>query len=362
MTEAERLVAFARENIAPRGLELIQSTTFPTDLWQQMGRVGWLGFGMEDHGGIPASPVELFDTAAAYGSAGEVMGFCTAWMTHHMVALRMFGDHADAGQKATWAGRLARGESSACIAISEPGAGAHPKRLSTTAEKTATGWRLNGEKAWLTNGPITDLFVVLAITDIVDGRKQFGAFLVPQDAPGLSRTEGIPIEYARPIGHCGLKLDNVDLPDSAYIAGAGDATETVLKRFRRVEDTIGLAMKSGIMSVQLRRLGALLGADQAEALGVLVADRELYHSGARQLMIDSGGDPVAEDHESRLLALRRLGRHWVAAFNTLLEPVAGQDPFLDILSRDISKLSLVAERVDAAKMVKRGQGLRRAAA
>ncbi|WP_417519806.1 acyl-CoA dehydrogenase family protein [Minwuia sp.] len=351
------LVGFARQKVAPRADELIRSTEFPADLWAEMGSNGWLGFAMGTYGGIDASPLELFDTAAAFAEAAEVVGFCTPWMTHHMVATRIVGQHADAEQAARWMGRFARGDSSACIAISEPGAGAHPKRLTTRAEKTATGWRLNGEKAWLTNGPLADVFVVVAITDVVDGRKTFGAFLVPEDAPGLSRTEGIAIDYVRPAGHCGLKLENVDLADDAYLAGAGDAVETVLKRFRRVEDTIGLAVKAGIARVQLRRLGALLSSEQAGELGALAADRDLYHAAARQLMDDSGGDPVSTEHEGRLLALRSLGRRFQDRVMALLEPVNGRDPFLDLLCRDMSKLGGVAAGVDQAKHVKRGAGL-----
>lgn len=354
MTAGDDLAAFARAEVAPRGLDLIQDELFPWPLWRKMGESGWLGFGMPDHGGTEASPVELFDVAKGFAEAAEVVGFCNAWMVHHTVAGKVVGEYADDAQAARWMPELAAGRSSACIAISEPGAGAHPKRLTTRAEKVDGGWRLTGEKAWLTNGPIADLFVVLAITEETGGRKRFGAFLVPGDTEGVEKTEGVRIDFARPAGHGGLRLDGAFLPDGSHLHRAGDAVETVLKRFRRVEDTIGLATKAGMMRVQLRHLSALLNGDAAEVLGGLDADRALYASGARQLMEDSGGDPSAPDHEARLLALRSLGRRWQSAFNDLLKDVAGRDPFLDLLARDISKLSMVAERVDQAKLVKRG--------
>lgn len=354
MTETAALSAFAQEQIAPRRLELIQAGEFPWDIWREMGARGWLGFGMGGHGGISCSDAELFDTAVALAEAAEVVGFCTSWLTHHSVAGRIVGEYADDVQKARWMGPLARGEVSACIAISEPGAGAHPKHLKTQAEKVDGGWRLTGEKAWLTNGPIADLFVVVAITEEVEGRKRFGAFLVPADAEGVSKTEGIRIDFAKPSGHCGLKMDGAFLPDDAFLAGAGDAVETVLKRFRRVEDTIGLAVKAGSMMVQLRCLASLLPDDRAGDLGALAADRELYLAAARQLMIDSGGDPASPEHEARLLALRRLGRRFQQDLAALMEAATAQDEFLALLTRDLHELGKVAVRVDQAKLAKSG--------
>ncbi|WP_416897808.1 MAG: acyl-CoA dehydrogenase family protein [Minwuia sp.] len=356
------LAAYARKVIAPRALDLIRSDDFPWDIWKEMGESGWLGFGMGDDGGIEATPAELFDVAAAVAEAAEVVGLCTSWMTHHMVAGRVIAEYADAEQRPDVMPDLAAGRRSACIAISEPGAGAHPKRLSTRAEKVDGGWRLTGEKAWLTNGPIADIFVTIAITSEQGGRKRFGAFLVPHDAEGVSQTEGVKIDFAKPSGHCGLKMENAFLPDGAYLAGAGDAVETVLKRFRRVEDCIGLATKAGAMAVQLRRLAAILPAEKAVELGALDADRQLYLAGGRQLMADSGGDPASPEHEARLLALRRLGRRFGAAFAELKAEATGQDEFLDLLTRDLQQLGKVAERVDAAKLAKTGSALLNAAA
>jgi len=357
VSAADDLAAFARAEVAPRRLDLIQEELFPWPLWHQMGERGWLGFGMADHGGIETSPAEMFDAARTFAEAAEVIGFCNAWMVHHTVGGRVIGEYADEAQAARWMPELAAGRSSACIAISEPGAGAHPKRLTTRAERVDGGWRLNGEKAWLTNGPIADLFVVVAITEETAGRKRFGAFLVPADTAGVEKTEGVRIDFARPAQHGGLKLENALLPEEAYLHRAGDAVETILKRFRRVEDMIGLATKAGMMKVQLRHLASLLDEAATEPLGALDADRELYASAARQLMADCGGDPASPEHEARLLALRALGRRWQDGFATLHETVMGRDPFLDLLARDVAKLSQVAARVDQAKLIKRGAKL-----
>lgn len=359
MSGPEALHAFAREHVAPVADRLIREPSFPHDIWQALGRAGHLGYGLEAWGGTAAGQGELFDLAEALADGVEVIGLATSWMTHHMVANGVIAPFATEEQAAAILPRVARGELSCCIAISEPGAGAHPKHLKTRAEKTDRGWRLTGEKAWLTNGPIAGLFVVVAIVAESEGRKRFGAFLVPEDAPGLSRTDSIRIDFARPSGHCGIRMDGVELPDSAFLGGAGDAVETVLKRFRRIEDAIGLATSSGGMAVEIRRLAAVLSDEHAAALGGLAADRHLFRTAARALVVASDGDPASPAHEAQLLSLRAFGRAFQGRVRDLVAAAMQDDGFLKLLSRDMTELGRVAERVDQAKLARSGAALLR---
>lgn len=357
MSGAKALSTFARENIAPAADSLIRQDAFPHDIWRAMGAAGHLGYGLGDWGGTAVDRGTLFDLGEALAEGAEVYGFATSWMTHLMVAGGVIAPFASPAQAQAILPRVASGDLSCCIAISEPGAGAHPKHLKSRAEKTATGWRLTGEKAWLTNGPIAGLFVVVAIVAEDAGRKQFGAFLVPEDAPGMSRTEGIHIDFAKPSGHCGIRMDGVELPDDAFLDGAGDAVETVLKRFRRIEDAQGLALTAGGMAVQIRRLGDVLPADRAVALGALTADRELFRSAARALVIECDGDPASPEHEARLLSLRAFARGFQGRVRELLTAAMQDDGFLKLLSRDMTELGRVAERVDQAKLARSGAAL-----
>ncbi|MDF1721919.1 MAG: acyl-CoA dehydrogenase family protein [Minwuia sp.] len=357
MSRADTLHTFAVENIRPAADTLIRQDGFPHDIWQALGDAGHLGYGLPDWGGTAVDRGTLFDLGQALADGAEVIGFATSWMTHHMVATGVIAPFATGDQAAKILPRVARGDLSCCIAISEPGAGAHPKHLKTRAEKTSSGWRLTGEKAWLTNGPIAGLFVVVAIVSEDAGRKRFGAFLVPEDAPGLVRTDTIHIDFAKPSGHCGIRMDGVELPDDAYLAGAGDAVETVLKRFRRIEDAQGLALSAGGMGVEIRHLSTILPADQALALAGLAADRELFRSAARTLVIDSDGDPASPEHEARLLALRAFARGFQARVRELLTSAMQDDGFLKLLSRDMTELGRVAERVDQAKLARSGAAL-----
>src|ERR1700733_29167 len=95
----------------------------------------------------------------------------------------------------------------ASVAISEPRVGAHPKLLTTRAEEDGDGYCIFGEKAWVSNGPLAEVFIVFAVTAVVEGRKRYSAFLVPRDTPGLSINEAAEYRALAPSRHCGLRLE-----------------------------------------------------------------------------------------------------------------------------------------------------------
>ena len=124
---------------------------------------------------------------------------------------------------------MATGEITVSFAVSEPGAGAHPKLISARAEKHTEGFSLSGEKTYLTNGPIANLFIVIAISDVVDGRKRYSAFLVPKNVPGLSASAPMQIEALRPSPHGGVVLSRCLLPEVALLGNLDRGTRYLLK-------------------------------------------------------------------------------------------------------------------------------------
>jgi acyl-CoA dehydrogenase len=111
--------------------------------------------------------------------------------------------------------------------------------LVTRAEVDGDDYRITGEKAWVTNGPIAAVFVVFAVMAIEDGRKRYGAFLVPRETPGLSIAELPEYRALAPSRHCGLVLDRCRVPHSALLGPAGSAYEAMALPFRDVEDAVG---------------------------------------------------------------------------------------------------------------------------
>ena len=179
-----------------------------------------------------------------------------------MVARFFIEGFGTAEQRAAWLPHLAS------VAISEPRVGAHPKLLTTRAEKTADGYSIFGEKAWVTNGPLAAVFIVFAVTAIEDGRKRYSAFLVPRDTPGLSIDEAPEYRALAPSRHCGLKLDGCRVPHSAVLGPLGAAYETMALPFRDVEDAVGTFGLLGAFRFLLSRFAQLGGTSDEAALSL----------------------------------------------------------------------------------------------
>lgn len=186
----------------------------------------------ESYAAIARGEAALVERTGLLGQGG-------AWAGRQMVARFFIAGFGDETQRAAWLPRLASGACVASVAISEPRVGAHPKLLATRAEVDGDGYRITGEKAWVTNGPLAAVSVVFAVMAIEDGRKRYGAFLVPRDTPGLSINELPEYRALAPSRHCGLVLDGCRVPHSALLGPAGSAYEAMALPFRDVEDAVG---------------------------------------------------------------------------------------------------------------------------
>lgn len=213
------------------------------------------------------------------------------------IACRSFiGERGSEAQKQRWLPLLTSGEIIALsLAVSEPDAGARPKLLKTRAEKTASGWRLNGRKAWVTNAPVAGLIIVIAIIDEIDGRKRFGAFLTPRDAPGLDIQAG---EDAGKHGkHCPVALNDVALPDEALLPVDGDAFVALALPFRTLEDSVGLSAQSAAFDLLLARVAAAAPAEANGDIGALAGFAALMRQGAETAARALDRGPGRDQHD-----------------------------------------------------------------
>lgn len=361
-----KVTAFAAREIAPR-TDLNQRDDFPADLWAAMGQSGLMAVAIpEAHGGAGGDYRALALTLETLADVGGCQGVAISWMSHALNArLHILGQGTE-GQKAHYLPGLATGRHTICTAISEPGAGAHPKRLSTRAEVVGDTVILNGEKTYLTNGPLADLFLVLAITDEVDGRRAFTAFIVPRDSPGLEITPGIAVDFLHPSPHCGIKLQDCRIPVGNRLGPLGDAFNAISLPMRRVEDALGVAKTAGAMRYRLRLLcqGAAQAGEpepeMAAALGRLAAMPDGLSAMAWRAadLLDSGRDDIDETLSSLAAAAREttkvVEREVEAFINTWDIEVSTA---LSIANRDLVKSLGIAASARDLQAQKRGQAL-----
>ena len=244
-------------------------------------------------------------------------------------------------QRAEWAGRALS------VAISEPKVGAHPKLLTTRAERTETGYQITGQKAWVTNGPSADAIIVFAITAQDAGRKRYSAFIVPRGTPGLTMSEMPGFHALRPSKHCLLTLDASPVPATAMLGDPGSAYDRMALPFRDIEDAVGTFATLGALRHAIG-LFAGMTLERTEDLGAIVALTAVFAAGAEAVVasLDAGR---LRTGDATLVGLRVLAIDLVTRFRSIL-PIMKQEGLVELIAD-----------IDATLSVARGPRLARQA-
>ena len=142
-------------------------------------------------------------------------------------------------QRATWLPRTRSGQAIAAFALSEPTAGSDVAAIATTARRTDRGYVLDGEKTWISNGGIADLYVVFARTGPAPGAKGLSAFIVPATTPGLTIAERLNTIAPHPLARLAFK--DATIPLDARIGAEGDGFRIAMATLDVFRPTVGAA-------------------------------------------------------------------------------------------------------------------------
>ena len=119
-------------------------------------------------------------------------------------------------QKSKFLPDLISGKKVGSLAMSEPGSGSDVVSMKLKAEKVDGGWKLNGNKFWITNGPVASTLVVYAKTSPEKGSKGITAFIVEKDFEGFSTHQKLDKFGMRGSDTCELLFENCRVPDGTY--------------------------------------------------------------------------------------------------------------------------------------------------
>jgi hypothetical protein len=198
--------------------------------------------------------------------------------------LKMFGTPE---QQAKYLPRLAAGAISA-FALTEPGAGSDPSQMTTLATPTEDGsaWLLNGEKLWISNGPVAELLIVMARTNAADAeRPEITAFIVEGDSPGLSVAHRCEFMGLKGLQNGLLRFENVRVPAENIVEGRGRGLSLALRTLNTGRLTLpaacGGAMKQALAMATVwarerQQWGARIGEHEAVAAKLAAIAADLY--------------------------------------------------------------------------------------
>jgi acyl-CoA dehydrogenase len=168
--------------------------TRPAAGWSRPWGGGWL----QHSGGGEGERLDvrslclIRETLARHDGAGR---FCLC----HAGPWHGGGQPVRHGPSAEWLERTRAGHGDFRLCADRAGAGSDVAATATTAVRDTQGWRLNGEKTWISNGGIADVYVIFARTGEAPGAKGLSAFLMPADTPGLSVMERIEVIAPHPL-------------------------------------------------------------------------------------------------------------------------------------------------------------------
>ena len=190
LTDAQRefhegVRRFAGARIAPLAAQIDETDEFPWALFREMASLGYLGAPYPpEYGGAGADSVMvallLEEVSRASGAVGSSLN------AHLSLASSVIAWHGSEAQKRTFLARLTTGRALGAFGLTEPSGGSDAAACRTRAVRAGDHYRVTGSKAFNTNGPVADIFVITARTSDAPGARGVSAFIVERGTPGFS--------------------------------------------------------------------------------------------------------------------------------------------------------------------------------
>ncbi|MCU1682758.1 MAG: acyl-CoA dehydrogenase [Amycolatopsis sp.] len=177
---------FIRDDVIPRENEIMDADRMPDDLRAVAADMGLFGYAIPGQwGGLGLNLRQDVELAMEFGYT--TLALRSMFGTNNGIAGQILVNFGTDVQKKQWLERIASGEVVASFALTEPGAGSNPAGLRTRARRDGDSWVIDGQKRFITNAPLADLFLVFARTRDADSDGPgIAVFLVPADTRGVA--------------------------------------------------------------------------------------------------------------------------------------------------------------------------------
>jgi butyryl-CoA dehydrogenase len=238
---------FADERIAPRAAALDEAHAFPRELFAELGRLGFFGIRYpEDVGGSGLDLVTFCLALEEIARGSMSLAGCAAMQSLMGTKfLHMLGN-ADVLERLFKP--ALRGEKIGAICMTEPNAGSDLDSIATRADKVDGGYKLNGQKIWVTSAPVADFFTVFARAG---EERKLTIFLVERGFRGLHVGRAIEKMGVWALPTSELALDDCFVPDSHRLSKAEGDGETHLRKLLAEIRIITGAMANGVARAAL---------------------------------------------------------------------------------------------------------------
>ncbi|SDQ12598.1 butyryl-CoA dehydrogenase [Virgibacillus subterraneus] len=212
---------FAKKDVEPTAAERDEEERFDRDIFDKMAELGLTGIPWpEEYGGIGADYVSY---VIAVEELSRVCASTGVTLSAHLsLASWPIFKYGNEEQKKTFLYRLATGEALGAYALSEPGAGSDVVSMKTVAKEDGDHYVLNGNKVWITNGGVADLYIVFAKTDSDAKHKGISAFIVEKGTEGFTFGKKEKKLGIRSSPTTELIFENCRIPKENMLGAEGD--------------------------------------------------------------------------------------------------------------------------------------------
>jgi len=296
---ADRLDSWAQANLS----QLNHTDTDATcrKLVRMMGDAGWLEYSASEAGTLDVRTLCLIrETLARHDGLAD---FAFAMQGLGTGAITLFGTHK---QKATWLTQTRAGSAISAFALTEPQSGSDVANSTMTATRDGDFFVLNGEKTWISNGGIADVYTVFARTGEAPGAKGLSAFIVPANTAGLNVKERLETIAPHPVATLEFKDCRIPAADMIGNPGQGFAIAmSVLDVFRStvaaaalgfarraLDETLTRVTKRQVQGQALAELQLVQGHIADMALDIDAAALLIYRAGWTK---DSGAPRITRE-------------------------------------------------------------------
>ncbi|WP_068177892.1 acyl-CoA dehydrogenase family protein [Mycobacterium sp. UM_CSW] len=304
---------FVRSAVVPREQEILTDDRVPDDLRDHAKKMGLFGYAIPQRwGGLGLNLVQDVELAMELGYTS--LAVRSMFGTNNGIAGQVLVGFGTDEQKRRWLESMASGDVVASFALTEPGAGLNPAGLRTKAVRDGDEWVISGDKRFITNAPVADLFVVFARTRPADDQGPgIAVFLVPADTAGVQ----VAAKDAK-MGQEGAWTADVSFSD---VRVGGDAL---------IGGSEDIGYRAAMTSLARGRV-------HIAAIAVGAAQRALDESVAYAATATQGGTPIGSfqlvqamlaDQQAGVLAgralVREAARLWVSNEDRRIAPSAAK--------------------------------------
>jgi hypothetical protein len=285
---------FVDNEVVPRARDSDRAQKFDLDLARRLGAMGYLGAPVaEQYGGRELDYTGYGLIVEEIGRGDSAMRTVVSVQTSLVCgSIERWGSEQ---QKQRWLPKLTAGEAFGCFGLTEPDTGSDAASLRTRAERIEGGWRISGQKMWISLGNVAEVALIFAQTDPAAKHRGLACFLVPTASEGFSAQQIHGKLGLRSSDTASLALDAVEVGDEALMGEVGDGFKVAMS-----------ALDSGRYSVAAGCVGiceACVEASVAYATERRQFDQPLA---AFQLVQEMIADQIVRRDAARLL-VRRAG-------------------------------------------------------